>query len=66
MMYQYLPVDVPNRDLVIQDGDDDDTNNAWIADSIFMLVNLPDIDEKRGRELSMNSKKSQESFRNLV
>jgi hypothetical protein len=60
MAYQYLPVDVPNRDLIIQDGDDDDTNNSWIADSIFMLVNLEDLDEKRGRELSMNSKKSQE------
>ena len=44
-IYQYEAADVEGRDKLIDDGDDDDTNNAFQSDFVRLILNLAYIHE---------------------
>jgi hypothetical protein len=44
-IYQYEAADVEGRDRLIEDGDNDDTNNAFQSDFVRLILNLPYIHE---------------------
>jgi hypothetical protein len=52
-----VPVDVPNRDLFIQDDDDDESNDAIQCDLVRMALNIAMLDEERAQKLSFEKQR---------
>ena len=45
--FQYVPVDVANRALIIQDDDEDETNDAIQCDVIKIALNMAMLKEEQ-------------------
>ena len=55
--FQYVPVDVPKRALMIQDNDQDETNDAVQCDVVRIALNLAMQSEADSRKLSFQKEK---------
>ena len=55
--FQYVPVDVPNRDLIIQDDDDDESNDAIQCDLVRIALNISMLPESKAQQLSFEKDK---------
>ena len=53
---QYVPADVPNRNLMIQDDDEDESNDAFTCDAVKIILNLAMVDDHRAQQLSFRKK----------
>jgi hypothetical protein len=45
--FQYVPVDVPNRDLFIQDDDEDESNDQIQCDLVRIALNIAMLSEEK-------------------
>eukprot|EP00347_Sterkiella_histriomuscorum_P023421 403334704 len=55
--FQYVPVNVPNRSLFIQDDDEDESNDEIQCDLIRIALNLAMLDADKAQKLSFEKEK---------
>ena len=55
--FQYVPVDVPNRALIIQDDDEDESNDYIQCDLVKIALNLAMLREDQAQKLSFEKEK---------
>ena len=60
--FNYIEIDVPNRENLIVDGDDNEGNDCEQSDMVNILINLAFVKPKVGREFKLESGYS-ESFK---
>lgn len=56
--FQYVPADIPNRNLMIQDDDDDESNDAIQCDIVKIALNMANLDESRAQKLTFRKDKA--------
>ncbi|CDW91100.1 UNKNOWN [Stylonychia lemnae] len=61
--FQYVPVDVPNRALIIQDDDEDETNDTIQCDLVRIALNLAMLKEDDAQKLSFEKQKLVQLFK---
>lgn len=52
-----MPVDVPHRDLIIQDDDEDESNDAIQCDLVRIALNISMLQESKAQQLSFEKEK---------
>ncbi len=55
--FQYVSVDVPNRNLFIQDDDEDESNDSIQCDLVRIALNLAMLNEDKAQKLSFEKEK---------
>ena len=50
--FQYVPADIPNRELMIQDDDEDESNDAIQCDIIRISLNMAMLKEDKAQQFS--------------
>lgn len=53
--FQYVPVDTPNRDLIIIDDDLDEDNDNQQSDLVRVVLNLAYLTEERAKSFDFDS-----------
>lgn len=53
--FNYIEIDVPNRENLIVDGDDNEGNDCEQSDMVNILINLAFVKPKVGREFKLES-----------
>lgn len=61
--FQYVPVDVPNRDKFIQDDDEDESNDAIQCDLVRIALNMAMLDSQKAQVLSFEKQKLIQLFK---
>lgn len=60
--FQYVPVSVPNRSLMIQDDDEDESNDEIQCDVVRIALNLAMQSEQRTQNMSFEKDKLVEEY----
>ena len=63
--FQYVPVDVPNRSLMIQDDDQDESNDEIQCDMVRIALNLAMQSEQRTTNMSFQKEKLVEEYKKM-
>ena len=62
-LFQYVPCDVPNRNLIIQDDDEDESNDAIQCDVVRIALNMAMLKEETAQTLSFQKEKLVQVFK---
>lgn len=55
--FQYVPVDVPHRQLFIQDDDEDESNDVVQCDLVKIALNIAMLSDEKAQKLSFEKQK---------
>lgn len=61
--FQYVPVDVPHRNLIIQDDDEDEANDLIQCDVVRIALNMAMLKEEQAQKLSFQKEKLIQVFK---
>ncbi len=64
--FSYVPADVPHRNLMIQDDDEDDSNDSLQSDLVKIALSLAMLKEQQAQKFSFQKEKAAQAFKWLI